>query len=280
MPEGEDLHFRSQSILTTRLHFAQCLSRHPGRFVGTRSLVVPLDCKPCLPYQVGPSLLPRDFEISQCNLNVCLCACYLRRGIVCLFHRLASWHRQIEWISDGNGDTIENCQNPPSDGVLFSVHPDAFQIDRTFVHETRSTLASARSAPPMESRLVSCRSVRWSFPRGSRTKRSPLFPSDSIELRQDFPVQTRVQFLSIDRFHGNLAGLDPNGKVGPGQHPIWGSSAPTGRRSPFFGGWSGPPGVHPRGPKKRITEIGRLETKDESATTCWPHLTKSGRRCR
>lgn len=151
-------------------------------------------------------------------------------------HQLASWHRRIEWISDGNGDTIENSQNPPSDGVLFSVDPDAFQMDRTFVHETRSTLTSARPAPPMEPHLVSCRSVRWSFPCGSRTQRSPLFPSDSIELRQDFPVRTRVRFLSTGRFHGILSDLDPNGKLGLGQHPIWGSSAPTGLRSPFFGG--------------------------------------------
>lgn len=87
-------------------------------------------------------------------------------------------------------------------------------------------------------------------------------------------------FLSTDRFHGIFDDLCPSGKEGQAQHPIWGSSAPFGRRSPFLSGWYCPPGIHPYGPKNRITEIGRLHTKDESAITRWPHLANSGRRCR
>lgn len=138
-----------------RRRFAQCLSRHLRRFIANPSTVVPLDYKPCLLHQIRPFTIPRDVNISNCNCNVCLCACCRLRGIVRFFHRLASWQRTNEWISDGNGDTIAKCQNPHPDGVLFPVHPDAFQMDRTFFHKTRSGSASARYASPMERYLLS-----------------------------------------------------------------------------------------------------------------------------
>lgn len=150
-----------------------------------------------------------SLQVSRCNHNVCLCACCLRRGIVCLFHRLASWHRKLEWISDGNGDMIENYRHPQANGVLFSVHSDAFQMDRTFFHATRS-----RS--PLRAVLR-----RWNFvlflvdlfdgffPYGSRTKRSP-FPLGFDRTPPGFSVLTRVWFLSTDRFVGILAGLSPS----------------------------------------------------------------------